>query len=718
VTLFVLGFVSLFAQVVLLRELSVSFYGVEVAYVLALAAWMAGTAAGAACLGRARAQPSAFESRPRRAAWLVALGGALAPLDVAWLRASRLLAGGVRGAYLPIEQQVLLLLAALVPLSFAFGVAFQWAVREGAASRGRLARAYALETAGAAVAGAVATLAFRFGAQTLGMAVALAGLSVAWLLSWDRGPLARAAGAGVLAAALTAAWLSGPLDLWLTGWNHPGLAASRDTPYGRVTLARAASQVSVFENDVLTADSESASGEELAHLVALQHPHPQRVLLLGGTAEGIDRELARHHPALLDQVEQDEAMVRAVRSLLPDRRTPSIADPRAWLRGHGRYDVIVVATAEPVSGQSNRFYTREFFDECARQLAPDGVVGFRLSTPANYLAPWAVLRAASVARALAGAFRFVDFLPGTTTIVIASASPLPEPGTLVERLTARDLAARLVTPGYLRYLYADDRRREMHAVLGASAAPENRDVRPIAYLYSAAAWLSKFRPGLIGVGAHVPAPDVDKANVAPGSSPAPGARRSRSSWLVACLLLVAVFAAARLRPAPRRAALAAAAGLAGMILETLVLLLYQARQGVLFDDIGLLMTAFMGGSAVGAAAIGRTRANRWAGPALLVLLAAGSAVLAWSVERGTGSSLVGAAALLAATGAVVAGLFGCAAATIREGQAASMGRLYAADVLGGCLGCVAAGLALVPLAGLGASALVVSALALAALVVA
>jgi len=42
------GFVSVVAQVALLRELSVAFYGLELIYVVALGGWMAWTAAGAA----------------------------------------------------------------------------------------------------------------------------------------------------------------------------------------------------------------------------------------------------------------------------------------------------------------------------------------------------------------------------------------------------------------------------------------------------------------------------------------------------------------------------------------------------------------------------------------------------------------------------------------------------------------------------------------------
>ena len=50
--LFLVGLLAILFQIVLLRELNVAFYGVELVYALALAAWMAGGAAGAA---RARA---------------------------------------------------------------------------------------------------------------------------------------------------------------------------------------------------------------------------------------------------------------------------------------------------------------------------------------------------------------------------------------------------------------------------------------------------------------------------------------------------------------------------------------------------------------------------------------------------------------------------------------------------------------------------------------
>ena len=107
--LFLVGLLALLCQVVLLRELNVAFYGVELVYAVALAAWMAGGAAGAAVFSRRLPATSV------RLSWLLAAAAALSRVDVAVIRGSRLALGGVPGAFLPFEQQVLVLAASVLP---------------------------------------------------------------------------------------------------------------------------------------------------------------------------------------------------------------------------------------------------------------------------------------------------------------------------------------------------------------------------------------------------------------------------------------------------------------------------------------------------------------------------------------------------------------------------------------------------------------------------
>ena len=151
----------------------------------------------------------------------------------------------------------------------------------------------------------------------------------------------------------------------MTGaWNHPHLLATGDTAYGRITVTGRSGQVAVFENDVLALETEGIEGETFAHLIALQHPRPRRILLLGGGTEGIVAALRRHDPEQIDVVELNERMVRMVLPHLPPERRQSLAtppvrlvfaDPRGYLRAGDAYDLILVAMPDPASGQTNRF---------------------------------------------------------------------------------------------------------------------------------------------------------------------------------------------------------------------------------------------------------------------------------------------------------------------------------------------------------------------------
>ena len=105
-----IGLVSILGQVVLLRELNVASYGVELIYILAMGVWLFWTAVGA-LIGRRSHVPSAS-----RVGLLLLFVGLILPVDVAFIRSARTLFAGVPGAYLPFPQQFLVLTLALVPV--------------------------------------------------------------------------------------------------------------------------------------------------------------------------------------------------------------------------------------------------------------------------------------------------------------------------------------------------------------------------------------------------------------------------------------------------------------------------------------------------------------------------------------------------------------------------------------------------------------------------
>ena len=693
-----IGFLSMVGQVALLRELAVASFGVELIYLLGLGFWLAAGAAGALA-GRHRIpDPSRAIDR---AFLLLAI---LLPLEMAFLRGARVLFGGVPGAYLPLGQQVAAAALGLSPAGALLGWLFRRTAQRAAGEGGTLAAAYAWESAGGALGSVSATLSLHWGVQNLALGIAC-GMAAAGVAAASR-PARRTA---ILLFAAFLALLAGTpaLDLRTSAWNHHGLVAVADTPYGRVAVARAGGQVAVFGNDALEFETEGTEAEEFVHLAALQVPPGSRVLALGGGVAGIAAELLRHAPSRVDYVEGNRAMYRALLPHLPPETRDSLgrepvrvrfADPRRFLSTAGRYDLILVAAGEPASGESNRFYTEEFFRLCAGRLDPGGVVALKLPSSENLWTPLLQQRNGSVHAALRRAFPDVLVIPGATDTLLGSLGRLErDPGELSRRMRERGIDGRLVTPEYLRYVLTNDRVEQVARLLAGSGAKPNTDGRPACYQQTVFLWLGKFLPGIA-------APRI------------PGRRAAAVLFALAAALM----ALSRLRPAWRRVALAAVAGFGGMAIESVVLLRYQAESGSLYQDIGLLLTSFMAGLAAGALAFDRLAAvrppvRRWWGCALLGALAALSGALALGAEWGGFFRIWPAATILFLCGALVAGLFGYASRMGVEDQRRVVSPLYAADLLGGCLGSFLAGLLLLPLLGPGATSAGMALLALAAI---
>jgi spermidine synthase len=700
IALLLTGFVSLIGQIVLLRELNVASFGIELIYLIALGAWLLLTA-----LGTLAARRKASFTHGRTATLFVAFALCLL-LAVVFLRASRMALGGVPGAYLPFPLQVAALVIALAPVGLISGLLFRTAAGLYATKGRTLAGAYGIESAGALIGGTLAAAALRLGVQNfpLTVACALIASAAALCLVRDGGAWRRGIAGGVAAVTAALLWNWSPIDGAMTAWNHEGLLATRDSPYARITVTGLSGQISVFENDALSFETGETQAESFVHLAALQHPDPRRILLLGGGIDGMVRELLRHRPARIDWVEFDPVPIALTRSHLPAPIAASLtnptvhlimADPRRFLREIGaRYDLILIGMPEPSSGQANRFYTVEFFRECADRIAPGGIVALRLPTPENFWAPHLIRRTASIHRALASVFPDVLLLPGTATLMTASPAPLPRsPEILATRLRERQIMPRLVSPPYIRHLFTNDRYVEMEKRVREADVPMNTDNRPVCYAYAAVMWLARFFPA-----------------IALADLPELGARRQdfgKTPWMIG-LGTAILFAASRLFPVWRRGLLVAAAGCIGIVFEAVLLLSYQAKEGILYQDIGFLLMMFMAGLALGAWLLNeairwtgaRRRRTRWWGFGLIAGFSLLGTGIVATMQGAMPGGLLPTALLLAAAGFLVAGTLAYAALYGVRDQQPVIAPLYAADLLGGCLGSLAGSLVLVPLLGM------------------
>ncbi len=125
----------------------------------------------------------------------------------------------------------------------------------------------------------------------------------------------------------------------------------------------------------------------LVHPPLFSHPNPKRVLI-GGGGEGATLRDVLRHPQVekCTMVDIDEEAVQIFKEHLPDWSDGAFDSPRADVRfGDVRaylkecqpdsFDVILLDCSDPiVDGPSALIFTQEFFQLCARALAPGGIL--------------------------------------------------------------------------------------------------------------------------------------------------------------------------------------------------------------------------------------------------------------------------------------------------------------------------------------------------------
>ena len=708
------GFTATIAQIVLMRELVATFYGNELLFGLVLFSWLAWVAAGAWGLAR-------LADRRRLGANFFAAGlvisAVLFPLEIALVRGIRNLLDVTPGAFVEFGPMVVAVILVLAPLCLVGGFLFTLGARLVVEGGGSPGQAYVWEGIGAVAGGALLSfvlietldpfqITFLVGAVSLSIAADL----------WYRRfwPSLLVFGLFVIVA-LTL----GPLlhDLTLR-WQWENLAYSGDSRYGRITIQARDSQRVFYENGLLVFETQGTFPEAVAHFPLLIHPDPQRVLLIGGGIAGDLREITKHDVFQVTYVEIDPLLIEAATAELPSEDAAVLEDPRVELiqadgrlfvkqslaQNIDRYDVVISDLPEPATGGLNRFYTREFFAEVRGLLSNNGIFALGLPSAENYWSPELARRNGSVYQTLRSVFPEVVALPGEHNFFFASESPLDiDPVLLADRMADRGLKTLFVTPEYVKYVFTTDRfvglQRELEKAAGIRL---NEDLKPICYYYDLALWLSQFYPGLRTA--------FEKASLV-------------NLWWVG-LFLAGIVLLARWRRTWAVPITIAAVGLAQMTLQLVILFAFQVLHGYVYAEVSLIVTAFMAGLIIGGTTSNRLVRRKIApSPSQIkrVLVGVLMAVLVYSAlfpllltRTIPYPELV--FPILAFLAGQLTGMAFPLAVTLSQGSPARVtGRLYGADLVGGCLGALLGAVFFIPLLGIPQTCAVVGLVAIAGL---
>ncbi len=153
-------------------------------------------------------------------------------------------------------------------------------------------------------------------------------------------------------------------------------------PYGRMLLLDGA--VMTTEKD------EFVYHEMISHIPLLAHPHPRRVLIIGGGDGGTVREVLKH-PSVEAVVlcEIDGLVVEACKTWLPHiacdledpRVTVEIRDGVAYTAAQDNtFDVVIIDSTDPI-GPGEGLFTETFYRNVFRALTPEGIMVAQTESP-------------------------------------------------------------------------------------------------------------------------------------------------------------------------------------------------------------------------------------------------------------------------------------------------------------------------------------------------
>jgi len=490
----------------------------------------------------------------------------------------------------------------------------------------------------------------------------------------------------ILAFLLAVIAISSALTVDLQGistralFPNQNLVYDGNSIYGNLIVTEFDRQYNFYENSIPLFSTGNEFSNEYVHYAMLQYPGARRVLLISGGVAGTTKEVLKYPVERVDYVELDPKLIelgRRFTSNLDDERVSVInADGRFYVKTTKEmYDVVIIDLPEPESIQINRFYTVEFFRELKGILSPAGVVSISLSSAENYLSPELREFNAGIYHTLKQEFGNVIVIPGDTNFFIASDSRLDYD--YLERLNQSGIesALRYYLPGKLT-----PERIEKAVSLSGEGADINSDFKPSSYRHYQKLWLSLFGTG----------PELIAG--------------------VALLLLLLTLFATRFKPVPLAILMAS---ITGMGLEFILIASFQILYGSLYYRIGVIITAFMAGLVLGAGWINsrldKADQRRMSKVVFLIgiysLLLPGVLLLLQGIRE---SSLLFLSVeilfpLLTAMIGILAGIeFPLAVKIYMGGRGATRtaGLLYALDLVGACIGTWLVSILLIPVFGI------------------
>jgi spermidine synthase len=612
-SLVIQGLSGIVAQVILMRELLVSFQGNELTLGIVLANWLILVAIGSLITGNIRKAKSRMETFV-----LFQLLFAVAfPLTIYLCRIFRSILLFTPGEELGFAAIFYSSFLILLPVALPQGALFTYGcrlysqyARKDVSSIGRV---YVLESTGAIAGGILVTffLIQFLNSFEIAFMISLTIALISIFLLWPKPrslhfPFRRTV--WILSILLSLVFAYSLLfrtsnaiqqSSIRSQWKDLNVIYDGNSIYGNIAVTKRGEQFTFFTNGVPTLTTpvpDVASIEDFVHLPMLFHEKPESLLILNGGAGGMIHEILKYPVRRVDYVELDPLLLELIQKFSTPLTQSEISDPRVKIhysdgrfflnRTEDRFDLVFIGLPAPQELQTNRLFTSEFFSIAKGRMNPGGMIVLTLPGSLTYISPELRDLNGCILDTLRKVFRAVRVIPGDINLFLASDSSKLDRVTsadIVKRFEERKIKTSLINKSYLEFRLHERWTKWFLESIERREIRINSDFRPVAVFLSLSYWNALFSPSL-----GVIFKWFERFSL-------------RISIPLMILFTFLVSLAFLKRPRSSRLSIPYAVfttGLTGMIFNLAVIFTFQTFYGYLYHQIGLLIAIFMVGVAL------------------------------------------------------------------------------------------------------------------------
>jgi len=614
-SLFIMGLSGITAQIVLLRELLVSFLGNELTLGVVIANWLILVAVGSFIIGKS------VERVERKLEVFVVFQMALSvafPLTIFLCRIFKnilLVTPGEALGFAPIFYSSLLI---LFPVTLPYGALFTYGCKlyaqydgEDASSVGQV---YLFETVGSMIGGLLLTffLIQYFNSFTIAFLISFLNSLMSIFLLWLKPGSSKAAfqkALMILSILLSFLFAYGLLPQTSSSihqssirsqWRGLTVIHNESSIYGNITVTKRGEQYTFFADGVpsiTTPVPDIASIEDFVHFPMLFHEKPESILILNGGAGGMIHEILKYPVTRLDYVELDPLLLKLVQEFPTPLTQSELSDKRVKIhymdgrlfaqRTQDRFDIIFIGLSAPQSLQTNRLFSSEFFSLTKEKMNPNSILALTLPGSLTYISQELRDLNGCILDTLKNVYRHVRVIPGDVNLYLASDFDFLDkisPNEISKRFEERKIRASLITRSYIEYRLNERWLKWFWQSMKGRKIRINSDFHPLGVFFNLSYWNSLFSPYLTGIFKWY--------------------GKYSLTLSIAKIILITILLATLFIRMPRLSRHSITysiftTGLTGMVFSLAIIFAFQTLYGYLYHQIGLLIAIFMFGIASG-----------------------------------------------------------------------------------------------------------------------